>query len=139
MLFSFALHNPAELPVGFETPSTTYTSIFSTILALFCATRVFAGTLSSTSSFIDVAFSNKRKFFWDVSGDPIGNGEGKIIYIDNQYLWFGTQDCKQTGVRKVNILVVDISFCLANKAAWSWVDFKTWYTNGVRKLTIDIS
>ncbi|KAL4901485.1 hypothetical protein BDW74DRAFT_181776 [Aspergillus multicolor] len=66
---------------------------------------------SSLTTFLDVTLSNNRRFFWDVNGKAIGNGEGRIQWIGNRYIWFGNDRTEQR--------------------TWTSIDLIDWYPNDI--------
>lgn len=69
--------------------------IRTTLLSLFSLPGLVASLTVARRDFsalsTHVQFPNDDRYFFDVNGDAINTLNGKVEWIGNQYLWYGTR------------------------------------------------
>lgn len=51
---------------------------------------------ASGSDPISRVFTPAERYFFDVNGDPIDVSNGKLDFVNGQYLWYGGKACEWT-------------------------------------------
>ena len=58
------------------------------------ALAAISTTLLRTVSGVEVTYTNKHYYYFDIDGNAIDSTNGKVEWIKDQYFWVSEPDCK---------------------------------------------